>query len=79
MFRVAVLEHRVFWQLSVSRALFLPFLFRVLVNPKRFFSFLLSLLSFTISHESTFTYFCKDDDARRRRGGRERDAVESSR
>ena len=31
-----------------------PFLFRVLVNPKRFFPSLLSLLSFTVSHESTY-------------------------
>jgi len=57
-----------------------PFLFRVLVNPKRFF-FLLFCPFFrsTSFHTKVLTYFCKDDDARRRRRGRERDAVESSR
>ena len=56
-----------------------PFLFRVLVNPKRFFFLLFCPFFRSPFHTKVLTYFCKDDDARRRRGGRERDAVESSR
>lgn len=56
-----------------------PFLFRVLVNPKRFFFLLFCPFFRSPFHTKVLTYFCKDDDARRRRRGRERDAVESSR
>jgi len=64
----------------VLEPFFLPFLFRVLVNPKRFFFLLFCPFFRSPSfHTKVLTYFCKDDDARRRRGGSERDAVESSR